>query len=91
MALDLLLPVTILVAIVIYLIYSRNQFEKKMLNLYEEKFEAWKKHNPSTEASKESKEFVGLIFKENGKISIELHNDSAKRPLEQGKFEIKES
>ena len=44
MSLDLLIPFTILLGLVVYLIYSRNQFEKKMLTLYEEKFEEWKKH-----------------------------------------------
>lgn len=91
MELDLLLPMGILVAIVVYLIYSRSQFEKNMLELYEHKYEQWKKHHPTSNKEEETKTFVGLIFKENGKLFIELHEKSQKRHLEQGKFDIKES
>ncbi len=90
MELDLAIPFGILLCLVIYLIYSRNQFEKKMLSLYEEKFQEWKKHN-TTETEKTScKELAGLIFKENDKISIELLKPEVKRRLSQGKFDIKE-
>lgn len=91
MELDLLLPVGILIAIVVYLIYSRSQFEKKMLELYEHKYEQWKEHHPTSIKKEQSKRFIGLIFKENGKLFIELHEKSQKRNLEQGKFDIKES
>lgn len=90
MSLDLLIPFSILLVLVIYLIYSRNQFEQKMLSLYEEKFEAWKKHTTVNKEKTVSKELVGLIFKENDKINIELRNHSVKRRIEQGKFDIKE-
>ena len=90
MSLDLLIPFTILLGLVIYLIYSRNQFEKKMLTLYEEKFEEWKKHTTLNKEKNSCKELVGLIFKENDKIKVELLNSSVKRRVEQGKFDIKE-
>lgn len=90
MSLDLLIPFTILLGLVVYLIYSRNQFEKKMLTLYEEKFEEWKKHTTLNKEKNSYKELVGLIFKENDKIKVELLNSSVKRRVEQGKFDIKE-
>lgn len=89
-SLDLIIPFTILLVLVIYLIYSRNQFEKKMLMLYEEKFEEWKKHTTVNKEKNSCKELVGLIFKENDKINIELRNKSVQRRIEQGKFDIKE-
>lgn len=90
MELDLAIPFGILLALVIYLIYSRNQFEKKMLSLYEEKFQEWKKHNTTGNEKSSCKELAGLIFKENDKISIELLKPEVKRRLSQGKFDIKE-
>ena len=62
MSLDLLIPFGILLIMVIYLIYSRNSFEKDITSLYEKKFEEWKKHN-TNEAEKKSK-------KRNSKINF---------------------
>ena len=45
MSLDLLIPFGILLIMVVYLIYSRNNFEKDIVKLYEEKLEEWKKHS----------------------------------------------
>jgi hypothetical protein len=89
-SLDLLIPFTILLALVVYLIYSRNQFEKRVLTLYEEKFEEWKKHTTVNKEKIICKELVGLIFKENDKIKVELLDSNVKRRVEQGKFDIKE-
>jgi len=47
---DLLIPFGILLILVIYLIYSRNNFEKNITNLYEKKFEEWKKHSTIEES-----------------------------------------
>jgi len=90
-ALDLVIPFGILLCLVIYLIYSRNQFEKRMLFLYEEKFQEWKKHHSKSNEKSSNKELVGLIFKENDKIKVELLNQEVKRRVEQGKFDIKEA
>jgi hypothetical protein len=89
-AFDLLLPFAVLLFLVVYLIYSRNSFEKKMVHLYEEKFQEWKKHASKPTQKSSCKELVGLIFKENDKIKIELLNKEVKRRVEQGKFDIKE-
>ncbi len=89
MSLDLLIPFGILISLVVYLIYTRTKFEKEMLSLYEGKFNEWKKHHTKEEKAI-CKELVGLIFEENGKISIELHKVELKEKIVQGKFIIKE-
>ena len=61
-----------------------------MVNLYEEKFQEWKKHALKSDQKSSCKELVGLIFKENDKIKVELLNQEVKRRVEQGKFDIKE-
>lgn len=90
MNLDLLLPFGILVAMVVYLMYSRHKFEKNIVSMYENKFENWKEHHAPKDKPVQHKELVGLMFKENGKITVELQNTSVKRAILQGKFDIKE-
>ena len=89
MPLDLLIPFGILIALVIYLIYTRTKFEKEMLENYEQKFEQWKKHNPSSEDKECPKELIGLIFKKDAKIEVEVFDELSKRRLEKGKLNIK--
>ncbi|RBQ28014.1 hypothetical protein [Aliarcobacter vitoriensis] len=88
MGLDLLIPFGILIVLVIYLIYTRTKFEKDMLNLYEKKFEEWKEQNPTSNETKPHKDFVGLVFKEDYKISIEIFDNSIEDRLKRGKFDI---
>lgn len=88
MSLDLLIPFGILLALVVYLIYTRSKFENNIVKLYETKFEEWKKHNPSSKEEKECKELVGLVFKEGYKLKVELLDEKAKANLQKGKFEI---
>ena len=84
----MLIPFGILLTLVIYLIYTRNSFEKSMLSLYENKFEEWKKHT-TIEEKEPSKELAGLVFKKGYKVEIELLNEDVRLNLERGKFEIK--
>ena len=86
MEFDLLIPFGILVVMVVYLIYSRNKFEKEMLDTYEEKFNEWKKHNPSVENKEAPKELVGLVFKKDAKIEIEVFDSMTEARLNKGKF-----
>ena len=88
MALDLLIPFGILLVLVVYLIYSRNNFEKDITKLYEEKFEEWKKHSTIEEEKTSHKELVGLVFKTNYKINIELLDKNIESQLKRGKFEV---
>jgi hypothetical protein len=86
---DMLIPFAILLALVIYLIYTRNSFEKNMVSLYESKFEEWKKHINVAEDKEVTKELAGLVFKKGYKVEIELLNEDVKSNLERGKFEIR--
>ena len=85
----MLIPFAILLALVIYLIYTRNSFEKNMVSLYESKFEEWKKHINVAEDKEVTKELAGLVFKKGYKVEIELLNEDVKSSLERGKFEIR--
>jgi uncharacterized membrane protein YraQ (UPF0718 family) len=87
---DIIIAFAILVGLIVYFIYSRTKFEKNIVNLYEQKFEEWKIHNPSSTSKPSCKELVGLVFKQNGKLSVELFKSEVKQTLKQGKFEIKE-
>ena len=88
MELDLLIPFGILLIMVIYLIYSRNNFEKDITKLYEEKFDEWKKHSTIEKEKTSHKELVGLVYKTDYKINIELLDDNVESALKRGKFEV---
>ena len=88
MALDLLIPFGILLVLVVYLIYSRNNFEKDITKLYEEKFDEWKKHSTIEKEKTSHKELVGLVYKTDYKINIELLDDNVESALKRGKFEV---
>lgn len=91
MSLDLLIPFGILLALVIYLIYTRTKFEKNVVNIYEKKFEEWKQHDSSNEKkTKPCKELVGLIYKEEYNITMELLDESVKSQIQRGKFTLKD-
>jgi hypothetical protein len=87
-ALDLLIPFGILIILVVYLIYSRSSFEKSITSLYEEKFEEWKKHSTQEKEKTSQKELVGLVFKTDYKVNIELLDESVESMLSRGKFDI---
>ena len=90
MGIDLLIPFGILLVLVVYLIYTRTTFEKDILKTYEEKFENWKSHHSNDEVQKESKrELVGLIFKKDGKIDMELFDEYSNSLVERKKFTSK--
>ena len=92
MSLDLVVPFGVLFSLVIYFMVTRAKFEKNIVNIYEEKFDEWKKHNPSDESKekKECKELVGLVFKTGYNIDIELLDQSLDDRMRRGKFNIKE-
>lgn len=88
MGLDLLIPFAILLIMVIYLIYSRNNFEKDITKLYEEKFDEWKKHSTIEKEKTSHKELVGLVYKTDYKMNIELLDATVESALKRGKFEV---
>ena len=85
MALDLLIPFGILLILVVYLIYSRNIIKKDITKLYEEKFEEWKKHSTQEKEKTSQKELVGLVFKTDYKLNIELLDFSKLHTIKQQK------
>ncbi|WP_072679676.1 hypothetical protein [Arcobacter sp. LA11] len=92
MELDLFIPFAILIVLVVYFIYSRSKFEKEIVDLYEKKFDEWKENSDLTVSNEKKvcKELVGLVYKEEYNISIELLDDSVSSPLQRGKFSIKD-
>ena len=92
MSLDLLIPFGILIALAVFLIYSRTKFEKEIVSVYEQKFEEWKLNNKSSEEKEKRvcKELVGLVYKEEYNISIELLDNSVSDRLKRGKFSLKD-
>ncbi len=88
MELDLLIPFGILLILVVYLIFTRNNFEKDITKLYEEKFQEWKKHSTIEEEKTSHKELVGLVYKTDYKINIELLDSNIESALRRGKFEV---
>ena len=88
MSLDLLIPFGILLSLVIYFIYTRNNFEKDITNLYEKKFDECKKHSTIEIEKTSHKELVGLVFKTDYKVTIELLDENVESQLTRGKFEV---
>lgn len=89
MGLDMLIPFGILLTLVVYLIYTRSNFEKDIVQLYEKKFEEWKSTSNSVQKDeKVCKELVALVYKEGYKLNVELLNEDVKENLEKGKFKV---
>ena len=90
MPIDLVIPFAILVGLVVYLIYSRSRYESSVVEIYEKKFEEWKEHSQPEEKQEVShKELVGLIFKKDGKIELELFDERSESRIQRGKFTTK--
>lgn len=87
----MIIPFGILLIMVVYLIYSRNKFEQNVLKLYEEKFENWKDKNQEEKTQpKGAKQLVGLVFKTDYKLSIEVFDTNIQQSLKNSKFDIKQ-
>ena len=91
MSLDLLLPFGFLFILVIYFIYTRVKFEKEILQIYDKKFEQWKETTDYKKNQEQPcKELVGLVYKENYTLSIELLDNKVLDTLQKNRFQIKE-
>ena len=90
MSLDLLIPFGILLALVVYLIYSRSKFEKDVVQLYDKKFEEWKESSDFSAVEKpEPKVLAGLIYKTGYKVDIELIDETVMRSIVKGSYQVK--
>lgn len=88
MTLDILIPFGILLVLVIYLIFTRSNFEKNIVKIYEDKLNEWKKHSKNDEIIEHKKELIALVFKKDYKISIEYFDEKIEDNLKRAKFEI---
>lgn len=89
MNIEFLIPFSILLILVVYQIYTRSKFEKDIVQLYEKKFEQWKETSSFNKTEeKVCKELVGLVYKEEYKLKIELLDEKVKDNLQRGKFQI---
>jgi hypothetical protein len=88
---DMMIPFGVLTALVVYFIYTRNAFEKKVLEDFEQKFDEWKKHSEMDEKREvECKMLVGLVYEQNRKLTIQTLDKNVDDRLERGKFKVEE-
>jgi hypothetical protein len=85
---DMLIPFIMLLILTIALILERKFQEDKIVEIYEEKFENWKKNSSKQQSQEEYKELVGLVFKEKDQLNIELLNPDVKDRLNRNHFKV---
>jgi hypothetical protein len=85
---DMLIPFIMLLILTISLILERKFQEDKIVEIYEEKFENWKKNSTKQQSQEEYKELVGLVFKEKDQLNIELLNPDVKDRLNRNHFKV---
>jgi len=87
---SMMIPFVMLLIITIALVLERKFQEDKIVDIYENKLEEWKKHASINPEDKSCKELVGLVFSENSKLTIELLDVKAKDKLERKKYTLKD-
>jgi len=86
---DMMIPFIMLLILTIALILERKFQEDKIIEIYEKKFENWKKHTPTAKNQKKPKELVGLLFLEDNSLNIEVLDKKIIDKLERKKYTIK--
>ena len=86
---DMLIPFIMLLIITIALVLERKHQEDKIVEIYEDKFEEWKKHSTVEKEEKHCKELVGLVFLEDSKLEIQALDKKIIDRLERKKYTIK--
>ncbi|PIF04912.1 MAG: hypothetical protein CSA86_00250 [Arcobacter sp.] len=86
---DMTVPFIMLLILTIALVLERKHQEDKIVEIYEDKFEEWKKHSKIEATEKNCKELVGLVFLEDSKIEIQVLDKKVIDKLERKKFTIK--
>ncbi len=85
----MIIPFIMLLIITIALVLERKYHENKIVDIYEDKFEQWKKHDSSNSKEKPCKELVGLVFLEDEKLNIQVMDNKILDRLERKKYNIK--
>jgi len=86
---DMMIPFVMLLIVTIALVLERKHQEDKIVEIYEDKFEEWKKHTNVEEKEKPCKELVGLVFLEDSKLDIQVLDTKIIDRLERKKYTIK--
>jgi len=86
---DMMIPFIMLLIVTIALVLERKHQEDKIVEIYEEKLEEWKKHTDGKEQEKHCKELVGLVFLEDSKLDIQVLDTKIVDRLERKKYNIK--
>jgi len=86
---DMMIPFIMLLIVTIALVLERKHQEDKLVEIYDDKFEEWKKHSGLEAKEKHCKELVGLVFLEDSKLDIEVLDKKIVDKLERKKYNIK--
>lgn len=82
-------PFIMLLILTIALVLERKHQEDKIVEIYEDKLEEWKKHSTVETKEKNCKELVGLVFLEDSKLEIQALDKKIIDRLERKKYTIK--
>ena len=83
---DMTVPFIMLLIVTIALVLERRYHEEKIVSIYEEKLEEWKKHTKQEVI--QPKELVGLVYLEEYQLKIEVLDKRAIDPLNRQKYTI---
>lgn len=86
---DMTIPFIMLLILTIALVLERKHQEDKIVEIYEDKFEEWKKHNSLETKEQHCKELVGLVFLENSQLEIQALDKKIIDKLERKKYTVK--
>ena len=86
---DMTVPFIMLLILTIGLVLERKHQEDKIIDIYEDKFEEWKKYSSIEKKEKHCKELVGLVFLEDSKLEIQALDKKIIDRLERKKYTIK--
>jgi hypothetical protein len=84
----MLIPFIMLLILTIALILERKHQEDKIVEIYEDKLENWKKHSANSGNTLKCKELVGLVFKDGDQLNIELLNEDVRARLDRKHFKV---
>jgi hypothetical protein len=87
---DLTIPFIILLLIVIFLLINRSRFESDVKKQFEEELEKYKNLETKQSIQPKSKDLKGLVFETEGKVTVEVFDDTTKSKIERSKFELKD-